>query len=97
MRKRPIHRQHRPLGRQVGGVCSRVGQVVDEDGGTLAHGQDGVGLDLGIGGEDALGEPSDNGFGEAKVLWRAGQWVATETAPSPQMQRVKAVDQHTPR
>lgn len=46
----------------------RVGQVADEDGRALAHGQDGVGLDLRVGRQDALGQPRDDGLGQIEVL-----------------------------
>lgn len=53
-------------GRRRGDV--RRGEVVDKHDGTLAEGEDGVGLDLGVGGEDALGQPRDDGLGEGEVL-----------------------------
>lgn len=50
--------------KEEGFACVRVGQVVDEDGGALGHGQDGVGLDLRVGREDALGQARDDGSRE---------------------------------
>ena len=46
----------------------RRGEVADKHDGTLAEGEDGVGLDLGVGGEDALGKARDDGLGEGEVL-----------------------------
>lgn len=43
-------------------------EVVDEDGGRLRHGGDGVFLDDGVGREDAFCEALDHGAGQAEVL-----------------------------
>lgn len=48
--------------------CIRVCDVADEHGGAFAHGRDGVFLDLGVGGEDALGEPLDHCPWKGEVL-----------------------------
>ena len=53
----------------------RVGQVVDEYDGALGHGQYGVALDLGVGRQDALGQPCDDGLGQSQVL-RSGSGVS---------------------
>lgn len=45
-----------------------MGEVVDEDGGAFAHGEDGVFVEGGVGGEDAFGEALDHGAGEGEVL-----------------------------
>lgn len=41
----------------------RVCQVIYEDSCALGHGEDGIGLDLGVRREDALGQAGDDGLG----------------------------------
>jgi hypothetical protein len=51
-----------------GELDSRICQVIDEDGGAFAQGQDGIPLDLGVGRQDPLGETSDDALGQVEIL-----------------------------
>lgn len=50
-----------------------MGEVVDEDGGAFAHGEDGVFVQGGVGGEDAFGESLHHCAGEGEVLFAVGR------------------------